>query len=468
MIRKGYVTVFYAVLISATMTLFITMLHFLRESAIKMKTDVSVDASLTACFGEYNRALWDRFDLIFVDSSYMSEGYSLKQSEDHLEKFINNNFDEMRFGLMNGRDLLKLECTETKAVGVVLATDNNGKAIRDQIAELCKYHYKINYIDEVTEWVQTIEDHNLGSGASYQNAYAAAEELKEKYDIDYSEWLPSASGGNDLSEDHTWPLDLLFLMTENNGISRKKIDKDNLPSKRDLNEGNLETEGGFGPEDEFYLREYCIKKLGYYGHEREDSVLSYQNEYLVTGKNSDLDNLAAVARRIMVIREAANMEALYNDTVRMAEIKAVCDVIALVVQIPEVSDVLQALVVSCWASFESRTDEKILLKGGRVPLIKDHDQWITGIRTALFGEGNINNYDEGLCYEDYLRVLMYMTGNKKLTNRLMDVIEMDIRDTNGNEFFRLDNCFDDWLVEIYVSSDYGYDYKVTQRRKILK
>lgn len=42
----------------------------------------------------------------------------------------------------------------------------------------------------------------------------------------------------------------------------------------------------------------------------------------------------------------------------------------------------------------------------------------------------------------------------------MDIMEMDIRKTPGNEAFRLDGCFDTYKAKLSVSSGFGYYYEM--------
>ena len=45
---------------------------------------------------------------------------------------------------------------------------------------------------------------------------------------------------------------------------------------------------------------------------------------------------------------------------------------------------------------------------------------------------------------------------------------MDIRNTLGNEYFRLDDCFDMWKAQVYVKSDHGYDFTAVRKRQVLE
>ena len=45
----------------------------------------------------------------------------------------------------------------------------------------------------------------------------------------------------------------------------------------------------------------------------------------------------------------------------------------------------------------------------------------------------------------------------------MDVMEMDIRKTEGNEYFRIDGCIDSLLTEVTVESADGYACTIKRR-----
>lgn len=465
--KKAYVTIFFSIAMALCMSLFLGMIYAVRENAIRMKAAVTVDTAMTSTFAEYNRVLWEQYGLIFVDASYQSQASGLALTEEHIKDCMNENFSECEAGLLGGVDLLKLECTEAEAEGVILASDENGAAIRAQAVNLMKFYYKLEYLDEVEQWVSKIEAYDLGSGASYEEANNAAGELSEHYKLDYSGWLPSATGGNDISEDTLSPLSILYLVADTGSISTTKVDLSRYAGKRELNAGNLTGSRDSELTDGFFLREYFMKYCGNYRSGKETGVLSYQAEYLCNGKASDCDNLAGMARRILVIREAANMITLTKDAERMGKIKAFCEGICTLLGVPEAAELLEAVVVACWANYESLTDLKIIFRGGKIPLVKDSGDWITGIESALSGGADPADHREGLSYEDYLRIFLYLTGEKKLMSRFEDLVEMDLRKTDGNEYFRIDNCFDEIQAGITVSSDHGYELTAVRRRKVL-
>ncbi len=465
--KKAYITVFFTIAVGMIMSLLIGMFYGIRENAIRMKAVSATDTAMTSIFAEYERDLWDLYGLVFVDSSYKSKSSTMALVNEHTKKCLEKNFDEIEMGLLGGKDLLKLSCSDAETTAVCLASDENGTAIKLQAVNYMKYYVKLSYADDIGSWIQTIEDYGLGNGASYSEAIVAADELASKYDLDYSGWLPSLTGGNDISEDTIPPIGLLAFITDIDKVSKTKINSKDYAGKRRLNEGNLKKETTFDITAPFFLREYFLTNCGHYLDTKDHGLLSYQIEYLCCGKDSDCDNLASMARRIMVIREAANMATLYASPTKIYIIEALCSLLATLLEIPEATDLFVAIVVACWANFESLMDLKILFKGGKVPLIKTPEQWITGVEAALNGTFGDAEYSEGLSYEDYLRIFMYLTGEKKVMKRFMSILEMDVRKTGHNEYFRIDNCFDELQMNIYINSEHGYDYMLTRRRKVL-
>ena len=84
--------------------------------------------------------------------------------------------------------------------------------------------------------------------------------------------------------------------------------------------------------------------------------------------------------------------------------------------------------------------------------MKEHKEWstsLTGILTGNFYENSTNN--KGLSYQDYLRVFLGLMNKEKKVERSFDVVEMDLRQTDGNQHFRIDRCID------YIKVNFGFE-----------
>ena len=133
--------------------------------------------------------------------------------------------------------------------------------------------------------------------------------------------------------------------------------------------------------------------------------------------------------------------------------------------LPELEEAVTQLILFAWGYAESVKDMRMLFDGEKVPVIKDGGSWNTPYSQLLTFRGHLSEYPKGqsgLGYEDYLQALLFLMPQEKVTGRLMDIMETDIRRTKGNSCFRIDGCIDGMRAEAAVSSGYGYQYTITR------
>lgn len=208
-----------------------------------------------------------------------------------------------------------------------------------------------------------------------------------------------------------------------------------------------------------------MEKCGNYRNRKETSEISYQVEYLLQGRDNDLDNLRGTANKLLLIREAANMAYLYGDSGKQNEARGTALLITALLGLPELEEAVTQLILFAWGYAESVKDMRMLFDGEKVPVIKDGGSWNTPYSQLLTFRGHLSEYPKGqsgLGYEDYLQALLFLMPQEKVTGRLMDIMETDIRRTKGNSCFRIDGCIDGMRAEAAVSSGYGYQYTITR------
>lgn len=457
--KKGYITVFFTITLALCISMFAGLMYGLRENAIRMKAKCAIGAGMESIYGEYNKALWDRFGLLFVDSSFQTQVSSMVLEQEHLRDTINKNFDEEIPYLWTAKDLLKIRCTDITPIRVRLASDNNGKEIFRQGSEYMKTRTKLTYMEELMSLVDSYNVFQLGDTSIVKQTKEALDEVgdtSEAYDFDG--WLTFAKAKED-SQGHLKILSPLRGIADESSISLLQFDSSAYAGERALNTGNWDSTYEEGVVDWFLFREYLCEKCSFYGNKKDGSLLDYQLEYLLGGKDSDVSNLETIVNRILLIREAANVITLYRDESKMSVIKTVVETIMTILMVPELSEAVSFLIVAGWSWIESRTDLKTLLAGGKVALVKAPEEWKTDLSSAMNNLlGKDNSEENGLSYKDYLRLFLVFSDTDTLCLRFMSVIEQDIRLTDKNEFFRLDNCFDACEYEISIVSDYGFSY----------
>ena len=240
-----------------------------------------------------------------------------------------------------------------------------------------------------------------------------------------------------------------------------------------VNHGNIDIsqlEGWEETTQRILFHEYLLRYMGRYSAEKEGNPLWYEVEYIIGGALSDRENLRFVVNRLFAVREAANAVYLFGSEENYAIAKALGEAIAAALMVPEIGELFTVSLVLGWAFAESVYDVKTLLSGGRIPLLKNDDSWHYGLQGILQGDlaeasdSEEASKTEGMSYEDYLRVFLFLTDSREVTFRAMNVVEQNIRNTEGNSAFRLDACLTEIEMNVKVQSRYGYEVEIRRRK----
>lgn len=472
--KKGSVTIYLALTLSVMLSLFLTMIEGARISAIRMQTECAMDLSLYSVFAEYNRELLEQYDLFFIDTSYGKGNCQIGNTTEHLKEYLKEN-TEQKPGITSyvTRDLLAMTVENVEINKFTLATDENGEVFKRQAVSYMKDKYGLSYIKELEKYLEEAGDANLldrditAERNSNQKAIDDTELPKKQTGEDEWEEIPLENPADEVNA--TRGKGVLALVTDKDAvISNETIVKENYVSfrKRSKGFGLLEREGCNGT-DELFFQGYLWDKYGSYVNPLEKSRLKYQIEYILAGKENDTDNLKWVVNRLLLMRETANIVYLFSNETKMAEAKALALTLAAVIQLPELAELVKIAILFAWAYAESVYDVKQLLAGNRIPLIKTDETWHFGLEGMLsYEEGledtNEDDLKEGLSYKDYLMVLLTCVNQETKVFRAMDLIEMDIRKTVGNEKFRMDGCVDYIEATGFLSSKFGYECDITR------
>ena len=228
--------------------------------------------------------------------------------------------------------------------------------------------------------------------------------------------------------------------------------------------------------EQLLFNEFIMEKCGCYTEVKANSHLQYEIEYIAMGKDNDTDNLKAVAHRLLLFRGGANTVHYFRDAALQGEAKALAAGLSFVCFMPQCEPLFETLIASAWIYAESLADVRLLLDGGKVPLIKEHSDWNLSLGNALSvaidtvtrsdtgeEENTGGAKGRGLSYKDHLRLLLYLTPEQDRLNRCMNVVETDIRKVQGYEHFRLDDCVAGATVQLIFRSRYGYTFLMERR-----
>ena len=489
--ENGYLTVYLALVMTVMLSLYLVLIEGVRSNAIRLEAECVADIGLNSVLAEYHRELLNRYNIFAVDSSYGTAHAGSSNVEQHLVNYMNRNFsvEEVFLTEFLYKDFIVLEVEKAKMTKMSILTDGQGEVFRKRAIEAVKDDVGLTTLENLKDWLEVVKSNGLNE----REISAEKETLDEQLSAREGEMVQVEKGtseteppGEEAFTEFEWvtvdivnPTEgleqvrrlgiLSSVVEETASLSSKRISEETLIGKRmtedSVSQGNYPTEETTKMEEfaeRFFFQEYLLKYMDSYVDSPGSGALDYQVEYLIAGKEKDGDNLRAIANRLCALREVANTIYLYGDAEKCAEAEALAAVLATLCFLPELTEVFKHTLLLGWAYAESVHDVKVLLAGGNVPLLKDDSSWHYDLETAL-SLGQTEAEDgagvSGLSYEDYLRILMCYWGHT-----FGILVEADIRLSRGNEYFRLDACYDRLEFCINVTSGYGYRYEIKRRK----
>ena len=461
---KGYLTVYLSLSITIILSLVLALYEGARIGAVKMKTECVADISMNSVLAEYSRQLYEQYGLLMVDTSYGTGSHSIVNTEEHLRNYVQKNLELSLQGRALGRNtMLGMYCKDAKITGSSFATDNDGAVLNRQILAYMGADVMGSLVTDVEENVRSLKE----SGFDTTDVDELARENQEQIDAVELPTIINEEGeeeqislGNpaDTVNSQRGIGALSLAISDKSRISDASVNLSDYASHREKNKGTGLDDGlDMSLGKKALIEQYYYEKCGYFGAEMDKSLLKYQMEYLAYGESSDYANLEHVAKTLLFWRQASNMLYLFNCRPKVDAADLMASLLTAVMMVPELKELVKYSILFAWTFAESVSDLRILFSGGRVPLMKSDDTWRLGLEAMFsFRDSDGGDCGEGLYYRDYLRMIVFMTDFDKKTQRLMDIMEMDIRKTAGNAYFRMDHCLDCFRAEIEIGTSYGY------------
>lgn len=249
-------------------------------------------------------------------------------------------------------------------------------------------------------------------------------------------------------------------------MSNAHIDTGRLISGRgNINEGAISarmTSGRLDTDKGTFIA-YITDKFGHY-REEKDRSLKLEQEYIIAGKDSDYENMRAVAGRIFLLRFADNLAIALSDGGLRAEATAVALALEICLLDPTFTEPITNAILFACAYLETLSDVHVIYDGGRVPLHKSSHTM--SVSDVLSGNRYVRPPGTGLTYGEYLVCFMAITGDERLNLRTMDLVELEIRRESANRAFMLDYGIERINAEIegkgsgvgrlWLNRTYGY------------
>lgn len=460
--KKGEITVFLSLALAVFLMVSEVCLRSAGYAVRRSELEEALELTEYSVLAEYERTLLERFGLFYLDLGYGTGQEDVAYLEQQAVFFMKQN-------LPAGR-LLRLE-TDAMA----RATDGRGAGWYEQAVACIRNGTGLEALEEGLGKWQDYGKEAAEKSLEYEEAdsreSSRLEELRRQREEEEQEGTPDPTA-------HTMELrrgSILHLVVQDTEkLSGKKAELSSAPSARSLSTG-AGSRGRYpaGAQNDLYfhayLQKYFTNAVDFLTEEKAVGVwLDYQLEYVIGGKDSDLENLEAVCARLLAVREGMNYACLLSDGGKQAECEALAAALVGVTLIPGLVEAVKQVLMLAWAFAESVLDVRILLNGDRTAFVKTGDNWRLSLTEAL-ELGELSGYDgaedpEGMDYQEYLEILLLMTGRDEKKMRGLDVLEGVVRETEKRSF-RMDLCTDgfrfrtDWVNGQELTAERWFCYE---------
>lgn len=461
--KKAEITAFLSLVFVLLVSFVLGMLQISVIHTSKNLSRLGTDRAVFSLFGEYKKELLEQYHVFAIDGAYGTGEFSG-------EKLLGRMY-------YYGDGLTEHEITE-----IQFLTDNKGQAFREQVIAYMEETYGLGSIRDITGLTAEWEEQEIQGKEIGEKEEELLKELEEMRSSAPSPDENKEGSAEKITENPFTCIEqienagiLSVVMPDDMELSAKKIHLQDQASRRVLNTGRgtfPARQGTGGIEERFLFQEYVLKNFTNAAQaEKSDDQngrsLEYEVEYILSGKDSDKDNLESVLLKIFLIRMALNYVYLMGDTEKQAEAEALAVTISLILLMPEGTEVLKQLVLFAWAAGESVVDIRTLLSGNRVPLVKTKENWqvsLSRLLTLGSGSGYPKGEDsrDGISYEEYLMGFLFLADEEDVTMRTIDRVEENIASGYGPGSFRADHCVTKIRMEntAVIFGDVSYTYPV--------
>lgn len=464
---NAYLTVYLSLIFGIVLSLLFVFIEGAAVSATRAQAELVADLGLDSVFAEYNRELLEQYGVFFIDSSYGGTTGGTGMVEKHLSQYMSYNMNPEQDLLLSGETtFLKLCNPYLEIAEVSCASDENCMVWKAQAVNYMKAVYGGDLVARVQEQLEIVKNNSLDSkdalGEIEAQKQAFEEMLHEKEIVEYgaeSEEGYSYQKVSGVFDKIVGEGILAWVLPDGASVSKAVVDAGPYFSARrkngKINQGIGLHEGVDRPDslvDELIYGAYLMKQCGNYRAPKNQGLLQYQIEYILYGYRSDAENIRACVERLFALRAASNLTAIYSDSVKKAEAELVSAVICALLFSPELTDLLTTVILGAWAFAESAADVRLLLGGAEVALIKKSGDWNISLLDLFTGNlSGSGSKTSGLSYQDYLSIFLGMMNRDTKAARSLDIVEMDLSRTAGNEQFRIDRCMD------YMKVNFGFE-----------
>ncbi len=254
----------------------------------------------------------------------------------------------------------------------------------------------------------------------------------------------SLIGVTDISECKLTGVDLLSEESETSGaldVIGAFHDAAEFLSENDM--GNVISAAFTGFTDMLSTEVYLCNNFSDYGNPKDKTKIRYEREYVLFGALSDSENLKSSAVRLLGLRTVFTYGALLADQVRMKEAEAVGALVAGATGIAPLMYVIKYAILTLWAVEEALVEVCALFKGLKADVFSKNGnvsfaELFVMTKELIQKKAGDISAPEGATYGDYISFLSFFKDMSTKNNRIMDLIQENIR-YRFKDSFRIKN-----------------------------
>ncbi len=474
--KKASITVFLALLTVLFIGFIMTTTEHARIFGLRQRLTSATDSAMDSLFSMYDRDLLDEFDLMFLNENALKEG---KELEDVLTEYLEMNLNSKQDHLLLSGNLYRGTNSSIEVENTVSVIENEGELFARGVLDFMKYRTFGIALEKVQE---QLEELKKGEDAKTETQKEKEQE-KESFDEQFSEKTKEEKKQYEEVLEESW-LDkieklkedgwLNFVLPFDQAASGYAITTNDLPSKwRTVNFTWYHSAIG-EIEESFLFTEYLLEHCSCFTSTEKTKGMAYELEYVLNGKTSDKENLKSTVNTLLLMREGLNLFSSLKDPALSSQAETAAMALVGWTGVYPAVKLTQVAMLAGWSFAEAIVDVRTLLSGGRIPIIKNAENWTLSFsQIADFLDGDLlvtAQETDGLTYEDYLRLLLYARGRSDRRYYTMDIIQLRMQETIPS--FSMTDCLG--AIEVnakmeaspifYNFAKNGYEFSCSQSR----
>ncbi len=373
-----------------------------------------MNRAIESVFAEYQKELLEEYDIFALEGTYETGNYSESQVLDRLSYYGAENMEQ---------DVKRIE----------LLTDRGAQTFYQQAAAYMEHKYGLAAFREMegdtAVWRQQEQEAKACQIQEKERKDELTELLKEEETLSGKD--NPISHVDQLRES---PPVLELVLPKEIQVSEKSINLEETVSHRNLQEGYGDFSQWQRKEgvSELLFGEYLMDHFDMAVEGDKTGALDYELEYILAGKESDRENLGAVAGRLVLLRFVPNYAHLQSSAGKKARGPGSGRDLMHAAGGPAITEAAAQAILLAWAFGESVMDLRALLKGKQGAPGEDggelaafpcrpDEAWRDG------GPGDGKDGKTGLDYRAYLRILLLLESKEDLSIRALDLIEENLK-----------------------------------------